>query len=84
MKLRTDLLEVLTDQDILKEALANTHRYKPEPRFSKTGVGTLSSASTGERAKEVARNTALITRLKQRQRASGKRSEALSSPSATP
>ena len=59
MKLRTGLLEQLSDQDILKEALANTHRYKPEPHFSSTGFGTLSSASAGERANEVARNTAL-------------------------
>ena len=45
MKLRLDLLEHLTDADILEEVLANNHRYKPEPLFSKTGVGSLSSAS---------------------------------------
>ena len=50
MKLRLDLLEHLTDEDILEEVLANNHRYKPEPNFSKTGVGTLSSVSTKERA----------------------------------
>lgn len=55
MKLRLDLLEHLTDKDILEEVLANNHRYKPEPNFSKTGVGTLSSASTKERAQEAAR-----------------------------
>jgi len=33
MKLRLDLLEHLTDEDILEEVLANNHRYKPE-RFS--------------------------------------------------
>ena len=81
MKLRLDLLEHLTDQDILEEVLANNHRYKPEPLFSKTGVGSLSSASTEERAQEEARSTALIERLKQRAAASGKKNKAKSSPS---
>lgn len=62
MKLRLDLLEHLKDEDILKEVLANNHRYKPEPLFSKTGVGSLSSASTRERAQEEARSTARIQR----------------------
>ena len=35
MKLRLDLLEHLKDEDILEEVLANNHRYKPEPHFSK-------------------------------------------------
>jgi hypothetical protein len=60
MKLRLDLLEHLTDKDILEEVLANNHRYKPEPNFSKTAVGTLSWASTRERAQEEARSTARI------------------------
>ncbi|HUZ07981.1 MAG TPA: hypothetical protein VMV89_10895 [Candidatus Paceibacterota bacterium] len=81
MKLRTDLLEHLTDQDILEEVLANNHRCKAEPLFSKTGVGSLSSASTGERAQEEARSTALIARLKQRAAASGKKSSRKSSHS---
>jgi len=72
MKLRLDLLEHLTEEDILEEVLANNHRYKPEPNFSKTGVGSLSSASTEERAKEVERSTALIERLKQRAQQTGK------------
>ena len=62
MKLRLDLLDHLTDEDIMEEVLANNHRYKPEPLFSKTGVGSLSSASTEERAKEVERSTARIQR----------------------
>lgn len=74
MKLRLDLLEHLTDQDIMEEVLANNHRYKPEPLFSKTGVGSLSPASTEERAKEVERSTALIERLKKRAQESGKKS----------
>ena len=80
MKLRLDLLEHLTDQDILEEVLANNHRYKPEPLFSKTGVGSLSSASTKERAQEEARSTALIARLKKRQRESGRKNNGKSSP----
>ena len=74
MKLRLDLLEHLTDEDILEEVLANNHRYKPEPLFSKTGVGSLSSASTEERAQEEARSTALIAETKKRAAASGKKS----------
>ena len=54
--------------------LANNHRYKPEPLFSRTGVGSLSSASTEERAQEEARSTALIERLKTGAAASGKKS----------
>ena len=84
MKLRLDLLEHLTDQDILEEVLANNHRYKPEPLFSKTGVGSLSSASTEERAQEAARSTALIARLKKRAAASGKQPSPKSSPSTKP
>jgi hypothetical protein len=71
MKVRLDLLEHLTDQDILEEVLANNHRYKPEPFFSKTGVGSLSSASTRERAQEEARSTARIQRAMRRLKQSG-------------
>jgi hypothetical protein len=84
MKLRLDLLEHLTDADILEEVLANNHRYKPEPLFSKTGVGSLSSASIEERAQEEARSTALIARLKRRAAESGNKSSAKSSPSTRP
>jgi hypothetical protein len=66
MKLRIDLLEHLTDQDILEEAVATVHRFKPEPLLSKTGTGSLLSASTEERAREVERSTELIERLKKR------------------
>lgn len=84
MKLRLDLLEHLTDEDILEEVLANNHRYKPEPLFSKTGVGSLSSASTEERAKEVERSTALIERLKKRLQESGPTDRDKTSPSPKP
>jgi hypothetical protein len=71
MKLRTDLLEHLTDQDILEEALANNHRYKPEPLFSKTGVGYLTPATPEDREREMKRSEALIQRLEQRKRRAG-------------
>jgi hypothetical protein len=71
MKLRLNLLEKLRDQDILEEVLANNPRYKPEPHFSRTGVGTLSSASTEQRASEVERSTARIQRAMQRSKQTG-------------
>lgn len=67
MKLRLDLLEHLKDEDILEEALAQTPRYKPEPLFSKTGVGSLLSASTEQSAQEAERSTERIQKLKQRE-----------------
>jgi len=84
MKLRLDLLEHLTDQDILEEVLANNHRYKPEPLFSKTGVGSLSSASTEERVQEEARSTARIQRAMQRLKQSGSAVKQKSPPSTKP
>jgi hypothetical protein len=84
MKLRLDLLEHLSDEDILEEVLANNHRYKPEPILSKTGVGSLSSASTEERAQEEARSTARIQRAMQRLKQSGAKSKSKSDPSPKP
>ena len=84
MKLRLDLLEHLTDEDILEEVLANNHRYKPEPNFSRTGVGSLSPASIEERANEEARSTALIERLKKRAHQSGSKNSSKSSHSPKP
>ena len=84
MKLRLDLLEHLTDEDILEEVLANNHRYKPEPNFSKTGVGSLSSASTAERAQEEARSTARIQRAMERLKQSGAPGSPNPSPSTRP
>ena len=71
MKLRLDLLEHLTDEDILEAVVENNHRYKPEPLFSRTGVGSLSSASTEERARGVERATDLTQKLEQRAAKSG-------------
>jgi hypothetical protein len=74
MKLRLDLLEHLTADDIRQAAEKAAHRFKPEPLFSKTGVGSLSSASIEERAKEVEHSTALIERLKKRAEENGGKS----------
>jgi hypothetical protein len=63
MKLRTDLLAKLTHELVLEGVVANTHRYKPEPRLSKTGVGSLSSAATKERANGEKLSTAKIRKL---------------------
>ena len=71
MKLRPDLVKLLTAEDFQEEVLANNHRYKAEPNFSQTGVGSLSSASTEERAQEEARNTDLIRKLRERSKESG-------------
>ena len=73
MKLRLDLLEQMTEEDLLEEVVANNPRYKPEPHFSKTGVGSLSSASTEQRVQEEARSMALIRRLETRASAAGKK-----------
>jgi len=72
MKLRTDLLAHLTAEDLRQAAEESVHRFKPEPNFSKTGTGTLSSASTEERAKEVAHSMELTRKLEQRAQQSGK------------
>ncbi len=50
---------------VLEEALANQHRYKAEPLFSKTGTGSLSSASTNDSAAETERSMARIQKLTQ-------------------
>lgn len=72
MKLRLDLLEHLRLEDVMEEALETAHRFKPEPLFSKTGTGSLLSASTEERAREIERSTALIQKLEARAKEAGK------------
>lgn len=52
MKLRFDLVEKLTPEMVMESILANNHRYKAEPLLSKTGTGSLSPASTVDRAIE--------------------------------
>ena len=72
MKLRTDLLAKLLPEEVMQSVEAHNHRYKAEPLFSQTGTGSLSSASTSERANEVERNTDLIRKLTQRAEQTGK------------
>ena len=72
MKLRFDMAEKLTPEMVMESVLANNRRYKAEPLLSKTGTGSLSSASTTERAREVERSTALIQKLQQRAQARGR------------
>ena len=74
MKLRLDLLEHLTSKDLVEAAKKSVHRFKPEPNFSKIGVGSLLSASIEERAKEVEHSMELTRRLKARARRNGKAS----------
>jgi len=74
MKLRLDLLDQLTAEDIRKAAEKSVHRFKPEPLLSKTGTGSLLSASTEERAKEVKHSMELTRKLQARARKSGKQS----------
>ena len=74
MKLRLDLLEHLKAEDLRQAAAESVHRFKPEPNFSKTGTGTLLSASTEERAKEVEHSMALTRKLERRARRNGKSS----------
>ncbi|MCE9520766.1 MAG: hypothetical protein K8R87_14605 [Verrucomicrobia bacterium] len=78
MKLRLDLLKHLKPEDTLKEAVATARRFKPEPLFSKTGTGSLSSASTKERASEVVRSTALLRKLEKRLGVNGMKATAKS------
>ena len=80
MKLRTDLAMHVTPEMVEEEALANQHRYKAEPRFSKTGVGTLLSASTKDSAAEVARSTARIQKAMRQLRRTGKSKPGKHSP----
>jgi hypothetical protein len=72
MKLRLDLLEQLTEEDIALQAEGNVHRFKPEPLFSRTGVGSLSPASINKRAQEVDHSMDLTRKLEKLAQKSGK------------
>jgi hypothetical protein len=71
MKLRLDLLKHLRMEDIAEEALANQHRYKAEPTFSKTGKGFLLPASEEDRIADMARAERLLQKLEERARVAG-------------
>jgi len=70
MKLRFDLVEKITPEMLMESVLANHHRYKAEPLLSKTGTGSLSPASTEDRAIEeklsTAHNSETYERVRQR------------------
>ena len=72
MKLRLDLLEYLTAEDIIEEGLANNHRYKAEPVLAQSGVGYLAPATPEDRARELARSEALVQKLIKRSQKNGK------------
>ena len=63
MKLRFDLVEKITPDMLLESVLANRHRYKAEPLLSKTGIGSLSPASTEDRAIEEKLSTDITPKL---------------------
>jgi hypothetical protein len=66
MKLRLDLLEYITMEDIAEEAGANVGRYSAEPVFARTGKGYLRSATEEEKAAEMKRNERFIQRIEER------------------
>lgn len=66
MKLRLDLLDVMTPGDVLEEARRNQHRYSAEPIFSKTGIGSLSPTPIEDQAKEAQHGAAVVRKLKRR------------------
>lgn len=74
MKLRFDLVEKLTPEMLLEGVVANTHRYKAEPLLSKTGTGSLSPASTEDRANEEKLSTAIIRKVMKKSGSAGKTS----------
>jgi hypothetical protein len=63
MKLRFDLVEKIAPEMLKESVLANNHRYKAEPLLSKTGTGSLSPASTEDRAIEEKLCTDIIQQL---------------------
>jgi len=63
MRLRFDLVEKITPEMLMESVLANNHRYKAEPLLSKTGTGSLSPASTEDRAIEEKLATEITRKL---------------------
>ena len=63
MKLRFDMAEKVTPEMLMESVLANNHRYKAEPLLSKTGTGSLSPASTEDRANEEKLSLAITRKL---------------------
>ena len=65
-KLRLDLLEHVTAEDILEEAITNVSRYRADPSLGKTGVGYLRPATPEEREAEMKRSDEFTRRLNAR------------------
>lgn len=74
MKLRPDLVAKITPEMLMESVVENNHRYKSEPLFSRTGTGSLSTASTEERAKEDKLSSAIIQKLTSESDSVGKKS----------
>ena len=72
MKLRFDLVEEVTPEMLMESVLANNHRYKAEPRLSRTGTGSLSPASTEDRANEEKLSLAITRKLMTKSGTAGK------------
>src|SRR4051812_17328 len=72
MKFRPDLVVKLTPEMLRASVEANNPRYKSEPLFSKTGTGSLSTASTEQRASEDALSTEVIQKLMRESDSNGK------------
>jgi hypothetical protein len=75
MKLRFDLVEKITPEMIMESVLTNNHRYKAEPLLSKTGTGSLSPASTEDRAIEEKLSTDITQKLMSESGTSGESAE---------
>jgi hypothetical protein len=71
MKLRFDLVAHLSAEDVAQEAEATVHRFMPEPRFPKTGTGSLSPTSIEELANEAERSMERTARLESRAKPNG-------------
>jgi hypothetical protein len=74
MKLRFDLVEKLTPEMLMESVLANNHRYKAEPLLSRTGTGSLSPASTVDRANEERLSSEIARKLTTESENAGKAS----------
>jgi hypothetical protein len=72
MKLRFDMAEKLTPEMLMESVLANNHRYKAEPLLSKTGTGSLSPASTEDRASEEKLSSEIARKLMTESGSAGK------------
>ena len=72
MELSLDLLNVMTTEDVLKEALRNQHRYSAEPTFYKSGHGKLLPTSIKDYAIGAKHTKVFVQKLKQRSLKSGK------------